>query len=87
MSAETTTDRAPYTVTAGDRMSNSAYHRAGKPVWWARVGGDFLDVPRVRGDEKLTFTIPSHLPAGTRVDFGVGPVDGGVRRFHTVRAS
>lgn len=84
MTAETTT-REPYTVTTTQRMSNGGYHRCGKPNWWARVGSDFLSIPRTRGDEFLTFTVPSHLPAGTRIDMGAGSGKDGIRCHHIVR--
>lgn len=63
------------------RMSNSGYHRSGKPNWWARVGtgseAKFLPIPRVRGDEYLTAEVD--LPEGTEVFIGAGKGKDSVR--------
>lgn len=64
------------------RMSNSAYHRGGKPSWWMRIGsGDsakFVDIPQIRGDSTLEVTVD--LPPGTAsVTIGAGKGSDGVR--------
>lgn len=57
-----------------DRMSNTGYHRNGKPTWWARVGsGDdatFVRIPWTRGDDYLDCVVD--LPPGTTVFCGAG---------------
>jgi len=40
--------------TSDERMSNTSYHAAGKPTWWARIGSRFLEVGRQRGDSHMT---------------------------------
>lgn len=79
------------TLRSSDRMSNTQYHKCGKPCWWARVGtGDnarFLKIPRVRGDVALDVEIDcdeESLPEGTVINFGVGNRDRGVRESYTV---
>lgn len=41
-------------LVCNDRASNSAYHRMGKPTWWARYDGAtgkrFLAIPKIRAD-------------------------------------
>lgn len=53
-----------------DRMSNAGYHANGKPTWWARANGAFLDIPRIRGDAYLDVEVD--VPAGTEVSCGAG---------------
>lgn len=67
-------------ITVNDRMSNSAYHRCGKPCWWIRLGdGDgarFLRIPEIRGDQYLAVTLDraEHgLRSGDKLSIGVGP--------------
>ena len=53
-----------------DRMGNAGYHQNGKPNWWARVGDNFLDIPKVRGDQRLHAIVD--VPPGTLVHCGAG---------------
>lgn len=70
----------------GTKISNSAWHRAGQPNWWARIGqGDsarFLEIGRIRGDKDLSVEVT--VPAGSTIAYGVGPATGG--RRYTVTA-
>lgn len=56
-------------VDSGDRLSNSGFHRSGgkgsgAAHWWLRdSAGNFLPIPRVRGDENFRYNL--HLPPGT----------------------
>ncbi len=34
------------------KCSNSAYHRMGKPAWWARIGSTFIELGHVRADQE-----------------------------------
>lgn len=62
------------TLKSADRMSNSGYHRAGKPNWWARVGSgpeaSWLRIGQVRGDQLLDVQVD--VPPGTTVHIGCG---------------
>jgi hypothetical protein len=63
-------------------MSNSGYHRCGKPNWWARIGqGDsaqFCKMKSVRGDEFLLIEV--EVPDDTsQVFIGAGKGKDGVR--------
>lgn len=72
-------------VKSTDRMSNSGYHRSGKPNWWLRRtdkgDGNFVDIPRVRGDEKLDIKLD--LEPG-KYTAGAGRGSDGVRHSFTV---
>jgi hypothetical protein len=57
-------------LTTTARMSNAGYHANGKPSWWARANGQFLEIERVRGDSTLDVTVD--LPPGTEVTCGAG---------------
>lgn len=65
-------------------MSNSGYHRSGKPNWWARLGsGDnvtWLEIPKVRGDQYLSCEVD--VPPGTKVYIGCGKGKDGVRETY-----
>lgn len=56
-------------VDSGDRLSSSGFHRSGgkgsgAAHWWLRdSAGNFLPIPRVRGDENFRYNL--HLPPGT----------------------
>lgn len=70
------------TVESDGKMSNSGYHRCAKPTWWMRYTdldhrGDFIAIPRVRGDERLvvTVTLPRHATETRRITIGCGPRD------------
>lgn len=61
-------------IATRQKMSNTGYHKNGRPTWWARTGsGDdaqFLDIPEVRGDRHLDCVVD--LPPGTTVFCGAG---------------
>ena len=64
-------------VVSHDRMSNSGYHRGGKPNWWLRRStGEFLKIPWVRGDK--IFDEELELSTGVYT-LGVGKGRDGVR--------
>jgi len=78
MTQTTQTPQAPWTSETSDiRMSNSGYHRCGKPNWWARVGDRFLDIGQQRGDDYLEISreIIESLRTDERVTvhYGCGP--------------
>lgn len=49
------------TITSRHHQSNSAYHRTGKPTWWAAYKVDgrmtFIKIPYLRGDAQLNCTV------------------------------
>jgi len=67
------------------RMSNSGYHRAGQPAWWARIGdgadATFLRLPSRRGDRCLDVAVD--VPVGTAVVCGAGRGSDAVRQTVT----
>lgn len=81
----TSTTRAPYTVTAGETMSTSGWHRCGKPCWWLRIGDEFQPIPRIAGRDTFSFVVGPEVPTGTRFDYGCGSGKDGVRRHHVVK--
>lgn len=63
------------TIKTRSKQSNSAYHRTGKPTWWAAydINGKrtFLTIPYTRGDHQLEVTI--EIPEGvTEIHVGAG---------------
>lgn len=86
--AQALASAAGHHVEATSRMSNSGYHRSGKPNWWLRRTdkgpGNFVDIPRVRGDEKLNIKVD--LEPGTYTA-GAGKGKDGVRHTFTVPSS
>jgi len=77
-------------IKSSDRMSNSGYHRSGKPCWWARIGSgkaaQWLKLGQVRGDQYLDVIVD--VEPGTVVHVGVGRGRDGVReRVRTEAAS
>lgn len=78
-------------ITVHGRMSNSAYHRCGKPCWWIRLGDGarFLRIPQIRGDQELAVTLDraEHgLRSGDVLSIGVGPrTRDGVRSHVTIK--
>ena len=68
------------TAKSTQRMSNTQYHRWGKPKWWAKTPGtgNFLDLPYTRADEYLLALLS--VPPGTVIEIGAGP-----RSSHGVR--
>lgn len=79
----TVTNRSKLTST--DRMSNRAYHAAGKPTWWARTGeggaAKFLEIGRCRGDKSVDIIVD--VTPGTEVHIGCGKGAGSVRQTVT----
>lgn len=66
----------------GRRLSNTAYHKEGKPRWWLRSGPDsFEKIPSVRGD--VAFEMYLTLGPG-RYTLGVGKGDASIRINFTV---
>lgn len=68
-------------VYCSDRMSNSGYHRGGKPTWWARVDSTFAKFQMVRGDSKLDQAATIELPGDGiyTLNCGAGKGKDGVR--------
>lgn len=59
------------------KMSNTAYHQTGKPTWWAYYKDSnnstvWLELPKVRGDQKLraNVTVPDDFVG--IIYYGVG---------------
>lgn len=56
-----------------DCLSNSGYHREGKPNWWAMIDGKFVEIGWHRGDRPLCVEVA--VPVGTQVEIGVGKAE------------
>jgi hypothetical protein len=68
------------TIKSRSKQSNSAYHRTGKPTWWAAydLNGKrtFITVPYTRGDVQLVATV--EVPEGvTEIIIGAGKTGAG----------
>lgn len=68
------------TIKSRSKQSNSAYHRTGKPTWWAAydLNGKrtFLTIPYTRGDQQLEATV--EIPEGvTEIHIGAGKAGAG----------
>ena len=55
---------------ATSRMSNSGYHRCGKPVWWVAAEGLADRKTAIRGDEFAGVKVA--VPVGTMIELTVG---------------
>lgn len=75
-------------VRSSNRMSNSGYHRSGKPTWWARVGDTFARFGQHRGDSKINAwgTISLECDGIYTMDMGVGKGKDGCREKDTIVA-
>lgn len=63
------------TIKSRSKQSNSAYHRTGKPTWWAAydLNGSrtFVKIPYTRGDQQLVAEV--EIPEGvTEIHIGAG---------------
>jgi len=54
------------------KMSNRQWHIHGKPYWWARIGDNFLSIPRVRGDNMLDIYVDIEKEPPFVIHYGVG---------------
>ena len=68
------------TIKSRSKQSNSAYHRTGKPTWWAAydLNGKrtFLTIPYLRGDQQLVATV--EVPEGvSEILIGAGKTGAG----------
>lgn len=68
------------TIKSRSKQSNSAYHRTGKPTWWAAYDKDgkrtFLTIPYTRGDVQLVASV--EVPEGvTEIVIGAGKTGAG----------
>ncbi len=75
-----TTMTKTITITSRSKQSNSAYHRTGKPTWWAAYKVDgamtFIKIPYLRGDAQLECTV--EVPADvTEICIGAGKTGAG----------
>jgi hypothetical protein len=75
-----TTMTKTITITSRSKQSNSAYHRTGKPTWWAAYKVDgamtFIKIPYLRGDAQLECTV--EVPADiTEIYIGAGKTGAG----------
>jgi hypothetical protein len=67
-------------IKSRSKMSNSAYHRTGKPTWWAayKVDGKmtFIKIPYLRGDAQLDcdVDVPDNV---TEIFIGAGKTGAG----------
>ena len=67
-------------IKSRSKQSNGAYHRTGKPTWWAAYDKDgkrtFITVPYTRGDVQLIATV--EVPEGiTEIIIGAGKTGAG----------
>lgn len=79
-------------IKSSDRMSNTQYHKAGKPTWWAyvKVNGEtvWATFAKVRGDYHLDTEATIELPGDGEYTLftGCGPKDRGIRESDTIKA-
>ena len=69
-------------VYTGNTLSNSGFHRAGKPNWWLQRDATkgFVRIPQIRGDQRVDLDLELTPGAYT---LGTGPTRGkDSRRIH-----
>ena len=69
-------------ILSTQRQTRQQHLRTGCPWWWARAGGERVQLPWVYGTEYLDVAVV--LPVGTVVQIGAGAVGSG-RKGNCIR--